>query len=464
MNTHVFETSFPLPAPVAEAFAWHERDGAFERLAPPWQAPRVIERTGTIRDGDQVTMVVPCGPLGIRWTARHFDYATSRRFRDEQVRGPFACWVHTHNFEPIDDGNCRLTDHIEYALPLGVFGRALGGRSVQRSLDRVFAYRHRTVAADLALHARFIDRPRLTVAVTGASGLIGAALCALLSTGGHRVIRLVRRAPGNSDEAQWDPARGLVDAAALPKIDAVVHLAGENIATGRWTTRKMQAIRTSRVDGTRALVLSLMALPQKPGALVTASAMGYYPSNSRDVMDEDGPRGEGFLADVVRDWEGEAMAAQDDGVRVVPMRIGLVLTPRGGALQKMLTPARMGLGGMLGRGDRYISWISLDDAIGGIYHALMNDQLDGPANLVAPQPATADTFVDTLGQVLGRPVLGRMPYGFGRLALGRIAEEMLVASYRLHPRRLLDTRYVFRHIDLESAFRHLLGRYRPATD
>ena len=223
----------------------------------------------------------------------------------------------------------------------------------------------------------------------------------------------------------------------------------------------MRAIRESRVDATRALVASFDRLPRRPRVMITASAMGYYASDSRKPLDETGGPGTGFLAEVSREWEKAAMSAADAGVRVVPMRIGLVLTPRGGALQKMLPPAQMGLGGMLGRGDRYMSWISHDDTIGGIYHALMDDRLSGPVNLVGPMPATANEFIATLGRVLGRPVLGWMPKTLGRAALGGMAHEVLEASYRIHPGRLLGADYGFRHANLEACLRHVLGRVGP---
>ncbi|MBS1242229.1 MAG: Cell division inhibitor, partial [Gemmatimonadetes bacterium] len=229
----VIERATPLPFPAEAVYAWHERSGAFERLVPPWDRVEVLERSGGLADGTTVRLRVHRGPLAVEWVARHRDVVPGRQFVDEQVEGPFASWVHTHQTTPSGRGSCVLTDRIEYRLPCGPLGDLLGAGLARREIERMLAHRHQTVRDDLTRHAA-APGP-LTVAVTGASGLLGRSLVPFLTTGGHRVVRLVRRTPG-PDELGWDPEAGRIDAAGLERVDAVVHLAGESIAGGRWTT------------------------------------------------------------------------------------------------------------------------------------------------------------------------------------------------------------------------------------
>jgi uncharacterized protein (TIGR01777 family) len=249
-----------------------------------------------------------------------------------------------------------------------------------------------------------------------------------------------------------------VDTAGLEGLDAAVHLAGENLATGRWTAEKKARIRESRVNGTRFLCEALVRLAQPPKALMCASAIGYYGDRGEAILREDSPAGSGFLAEVCRAWEGAAAAAVQQGIRVVHLRIGVVLSPAGGALAKMLTPFKMGLGGKIGSGQQYMSWIALDDLLGIIHHALTSDTLQGPVNAVAPQPVTNVEFTTTLGRVLARPTLLPMPAFAARLAFGEMAQELLLASTRVVPASLLASGYGFRYPELEGALRHLLGK------
>ncbi len=298
----------------------------------------------------------------------------------------------------------------------------------------------------------------MTILVTGASGLIGSALIPVLTREGHRVIRLVRAEPKPGEAAiRWDPEAGTLEMAGLTGLDAVVHLAGENIA-GRWTAGKKARIRDSRVKGTRLLSESLARLPEPPNVLVCASATGYYGDRGEEILHEESAPGSGFLAEVCREWEAAADLAVQRGIRVVHLRFGLVLSPKGGALAKMLLPFRLGVGGIVGRGSQYWSWIALDDAVSAIHHALFTDTLRGPVNAVAPHPVTNREFTKTLGRVLGRPTPFPMPAFAARLAFGEMADALLLASARVEPAKLLATGYRFRHPELEGALRHLLGK------
>lgn len=299
----------------------------------------------------------------------------------------------------------------------------------------------------------------MRIAITGASGLVGGALAPALEADGHEVLRLVRREARTKREIHWDPAAGTIDARALEALDAVVHLAGENIAAGRWTEARKARLRSSRVGPTRLLAEALAGLTLKPRVLVSASALGYYGDRGDIWLTEVEPPGDDFLGRLSVEWEGAAAPAREAGVRVVHPRIGVVLSPLGGALAKMLPPFKAGLGGVIGPGSQYFSWIALDDLVGAIRHLLNRGDLSGPVNAVAPSPVTNLELTKTLGRVLGRPTVVPLPAFALRLALGEMAGTLL-ASTRLRPERLLATGYRFRFPELEGALRHVLGRTR----
>ncbi len=298
----------------------------------------------------------------------------------------------------------------------------------------------------------------LRVLVTGSTGLIGSSLVTSLTTGGHTVNRLVRSEPEPGQRAfHWDPETGLVDVAGLEGLDAVVHLAGENVA-GRWTRWKKAKIRTSRVQGTRLISESLARARHPPKVLVCASAIGYYGDRGEEILREDAPPGVGFLSEVCREWEAAAEPARRSGIRVVHLRTGIVLTTEGGALAKMLFPFQIGLGGKLGTGKQYWSWIALEDLVSVILHAVTNDNLQGPVNAVAPNPVTNIEFTRTLGRVLSRPTIASVPAFVARLVLGEAADNLLLASTRVLPTRLLATGYRFQFLELGGALRHILRK------
>ncbi len=432
-------------APLAEVFAWHERPGAIHRLTPPWQPIRVLTEATSLRDGQAVLWMPP----GVRWVARHSGYDPPFRFVDELTSLPLT-WRHTHEFTSVGEDATRVTDRVDTPVPASL-------------LRSTFEYRHRQLADDLAAHrraARFRSDP-LTVAITGSSGLIGAALAAFLTTGGHRVIRLVRRTPGNDDERTWrpaDPDRHLLDG-----VDAVVHLAGASIA-GRFSDGHKRAVRESRIGPTRRLAeLAARSSGGSAGgavSVVTASAIGFYgPDRDDEVLTESSDPGGGFLADVVAEWEAAAAPARDAGVRVVHVRTGIVQSPRGGALRLLYPMFAAGLGGRLGDGQQWTSWIGIDDLVDVYHRALVDPNVAGPVNAVAPRPVRNAEYAATLARVLHRPAVVPVPTFGPRLLLGAEgARELAAANQRVRPQRLLDTGHRFRHPDLESALRHLLGR------
>ena len=299
----------------------------------------------------------------------------------------------------------------------------------------------------------------MRVLISGSSGLVGTALMPVLTGNGHEVVRLVRSQPSpGASEVRWDPEAGQIDAAGLKGVDAGVHLAGESIAAGRWTGAKKARILESRVKGTRLIAETLAGLNPVPKVLVGASAVGYYGDRGEETLREESDSGSMFLSDVCRQWEAATEPAAAAGVRVVLLRSGIMLSATDGALPRLLTPFRLGVGGTLGSGKQFMSWIAIDDVVGVIMHALTTEALRGPVNGVAPQPVTNREFTKTLGRVLGRPTLFPMPAFAARLAFGQMADELLLASQRVESARLLASGFQFRFPDLEGALRHLLGK------
>lgn len=446
-----------IPVSAKDLFDWHARPGAFDRLVAPWDSTVVVEEAKQLRDGERTTIRVRLAPLFWKtWVAELAEVIDGRQFCDDQVEGPFVFWEHLHQFEPQGESSSLLEDRLQFVLPGGPLGRILGSPFVRRKIERIFAYRHRLTRDDLREHARAKHLPRQKVLVSGASGLVGSSLSAFLSTGGHRPVPLVRSR--SQKGVHWNPERGELNPEEVEGFDAVVHLAGENIAAGRWTAARKQAIRDSRVNGTRLLCETLAKAKTKPKVLVCASAIGYYGERGEEEVDETSTAGTGFLPEVCREWEAATAPARDAGIRVVNLRFGVVLSMRGGALQKMLTPFLLGGGGKVGNGRQWMSWIALDDAVGAIHHAIITDGLAGPVNAVAPESVTNAEFTRTLGRVLSRPTILPLPAFAARLAFGELADALLLASTNVAPKRLTDTGYPFRFHELEPALRHLLGR------
>lgn len=436
--------------PLGAVFTWHTRPGAMRRLVPPWQPMTVVAETESLADGRAVLGL----PGGLRWVAQHdpAGFDPPHRFVDVlSSDGPASWpprlvsrWTHTHSFDEVAGGT-RVHDHVDTPVP----GAAL--RST-------FVYRHRQLADDLAAHRDAAEaglRP-MVVAVTGAAGLIGSALTAFLSTGGHRVIRLVRRPAQDKDERQWDPAHPAPD--LLAGVDAVVHLAGASIA-GRFTEAHKNAIRASRVEPTRRLAQVAADASDGPAVFVGASAIGIYGYDRADaLLCEESLRGDGFLADVVADWEDACAPARAAGLRVVNVRTGIVQSARGGTLRLMRPLFGAGLGGRLGSGRQWLAWIGLDDLLDVYHRALYDGRLSGPVNAVAPNPVRNADYTATLAQVMRRPAVVPVPTVGPRLLLGAHgARELAEANQRVVPTKLQTLGHRFRRPVLHDALAHELG-------
>lgn len=296
----------------------------------------------------------------------------------------------------------------------------------------------------------------MKVVITGSHGLIGSNLSDFLSQQGHDITRLVRTRPTGAHEAYWNPEKGEIDANALEGVDAIIHLAGENIAEGRWNQSKKARIKNSRIQGTHLLSETVIGLKKPPSVFICASAIGFYGDRGKSPVDEASMAGSGFLTELCQAWERACLPIQNSGVRLVNMRFGVVLSPQGGALAKMLPPFKMGVAGRVGNGKQYMSWVALDDVLGAMEFALENQKIHGPVNVVAPRAVTNHEFSKTLGHVLHRPAIMPMPAMVARLAFGEMADELLLASTKVRPSRLLAAGYDFQYPELEGALDHLL--------
>ena len=299
----------------------------------------------------------------------------------------------------------------------------------------------------------------IKVAISGATGLVGSALSFALRARGDEVTRLVRRVAARAGgEARWDPATGQVDADMLEGHDAVIHLAGEPIASWRWSREKKERIRKSRVEGTRLLADALAGLERPPAVLVCASAVGYYGNRPGEQLDESSEPGDGFLSGVAVEWEAACEPAAEAGIRVVNTRFGVIVDARDALITRQLPLARLGLGGRVGNGRQHISWVATDDVVGAILHAMDTPDLSGPLNVCSPNPVTNLEFAKTLSRVVGRPALGWMPGPIANLVFGEMGRELILTDQDVKPVRLLESGYEFVHVELESALRAALGR------
>jgi uncharacterized protein (TIGR01777 family) len=296
----------------------------------------------------------------------------------------------------------------------------------------------------------------MKVAITGASGLIGSTLSKRLRQGSHEVVKVVRGAQAQAPDIAWDPVKGTIDSASLEGVDAVVHLAGESIAAKRWSAEQKKKIRDSRIDGTKLLSTTIASLSHPPKVFVSASAIGFYGDRGNEALTETSSSGTGFLADVCKEWETATQPAKDKGIRVVNVRTGVALSTKGGALQKMLPIFLLGGGGIIGDGNQYMSWLSLDDEIGAIEFALTNDSLSGPLNIVSPNPVTNKEFTRVMGEVLHRPTIFPLPAFAARIIMGEMADELLLSSQKVIPEKLTAAGYKFVYPGLKEALSHAL--------
>ena len=471
-----FIHSSRIDQPLENVFSWHVREGAFERLKPPWEKFEVTGRSGSIQNNGIVKLRTKIGPLSMKWVVKHADYIPEKQFKDIQIKGFFPSFTHSHLFERFGT-SCMLEDRIEYSLPGGHIGRLAAHRFVDRNLRKIFDYRHRTISEDLRSHhiinsIRKSGRP-LTIAITGSSGFVGRALMPFLTTGGHRVIPLTRKkdaAPSVRANRRQPRDQFNLDPLTSNRVDAVINLAGENIFD-KWTKEKKRKLSESRISATTALCERMASLDEPPSVLVSVSAIAYYGDRGDEILSEDSQAGVtassipnkvpsiDFLSNLCREWESATHIAKEAGIRVVNLRLGIVLSSSGGILAKMLPLFKLGLGGRLGRGNQYISWIALEDLITIMLTVIADETLSGPVNAVSPNPVTNADFTDLLGKTLSRATFVAVPKLLLRVSLGQeITDALLLSSTRATPSRLVESGYQFRFPYLELALRDTLGK------
>lgn len=446
-----FEKRSEIAVPARELFDWHGRSGAFARLTPPWQSVEILREDPGLGVGKQVELKMST-PIGKRrWLARHISCVDGLEFTDTQDSGPFKAWTHRHVFSPFGSSSSELIDVIRFELPFS----SLGEGYVLGQLEKSFSYRHWITKMDLERKAALPNFRSLRIAITGGSGFLGTQLSALLEAQGHDVFIVTRSKRGDRD-IRWDPAKGEIEHSRLEGMDAVIHLAGENLTSGRWNESRKKRLWSSRVDATRFLVEALRGLERPPGILLSGSGIGFYGTEAEEDLSEESSSGIGFLAELCAAWEEAAAGAEAFGARVCFLRTGVVIDPRGGALQKMLPAFRLGGGGPLGDGQQWFPWIALEDWIGAVNWLLFADDARGAVNLVAPETMRQRGFAESLGSVLGRPAILPLPKTVLRLALGQMADEALLSSIRAKPEALQRWGYPFTCPELKPALSRIL--------
>jgi uncharacterized protein len=441
-------------------FAWHKSPGAFARLTPYWEKVSVKSQIGNIENGDEVKVSVNVlGPISLPWHLRHEDYIEGEQFCDKQVSGMFDYWKHSHVMSKNEGNSSTLRDSIDYRLPLWFIGDLFGSAFVKAKLNRLFNFRHNVTKIEAKIFQE--KKKNMKILVAGSRGLVGTDLVSFLKHQGHEVVRLSRSKKANDTEhvITWDPDSGSVNEADFEGFDAVINLAGENIASKRWTPDQKEEIRQSRVDSTELIANALTKVKTPPRVFVCASATGYYGDRPDEVLNENSVAVRGdFLSETCVAWENACKPAVEVGIRVVNTRFGIILSPKGGAMSKLLLPFQLGLGGQIGNGEQVMSWIALDDVIYALNYVVQNEAISGPVNFTAPNPVTNLEFTKTLGKVLQRPTIFPVP-SFGiKLVFGEMADALLLSSQKVKPTKLESAGYEFAYGDLEAAFRHLLGK------
>ncbi|MFN6129585.1 MAG: TIGR01777 family oxidoreductase [Planctomycetota bacterium] len=454
--------------PRNRVFRYHATPGAIDRLIPPWEPVRLARRSDSLETGSEVELVQRVFGIRKSWLARHTKLVENELFVDEQIHGPFARWVHRHEFEAVAPDACAMHDRIDFQLPLSPFSN-IAEPWARGKLDAMFAFRHRITADDLNCQQQFEAQIRdlghvPRIAVTGATGLLGRRVVELASVLGWHVIRIARPEskpeeipfPRTVESVVWD-ARTSTPPSSLSDLDAVIHLAGFGIAEERWSDEVKKRIWSSRVDGTKRLSNGLAGLTDPPRRLVSASGIGVFGDRGDSVCSEETEPGRDFLPELAVAWEEAAQEFASSAHRVVQARLGVVLHPRVGALPKLLGPARWGMGGPLGSGQQYWPWVHIDDAANILLHLAIAKDISGPYHVIAPEQVRQREFATTLGRVLHRPAFFPTPAWLLRLAIGEMADPLLLASVRAVTPKLIASGYRFRFPELRGALENLLG-------
>lgn len=460
-----FKHEYTHNATQEEIWKWYDSPGAFRRIMPEWEGISPIQ-AGALRDGEETIFKVSLGPVKQKWIARHHSVKPGESFADTMVKGPFGAWDHQHEFIPKSDNETVVSDTVNYRLPFHIFTGWSAGFTVLPRMRQMFHYRSTRVTKDLDRISQYENKPRQKVLVSGSTGMIGLQLCAFLEAGGHEVYRLLRpktRLPPdvNSDKVViWDDITGDIIKGDMEGFDSIIHLAGAGIGDKRWSKKRKKLIRDSRVIPTTNLSKIISNLENPPKKLLCASAVGFYGNRGTEVIDETSEPIDDFLSTICQEWENSTSAASESGVNVIHMRTGIVVSPFGGALAKLLLPAMMGAGGPVGGGKQIQSWISLDDEIYAIHHLMMEESCNGAYNLTAPKPVSQKQFMKVLGKVLRRPAFIPLPGFVLKLMYGEMGKKLVLEGQDVRPSRLLESGFKFTHTELEDCLRNCLGKIK----
>ncbi|HJU59687.1 MAG TPA: TIGR01777 family oxidoreductase [Nitrososphaeraceae archaeon] len=392
------------------------------------------------------------------------------------IKGPFQKWIHTHSFIPQGLNQCIIEDKIDYDLKFGKIGSKIIQKRIQNYLNQLFLYRSRILVNDINLERLVLEKEK-KILITGSHGLIGSALIPLLTNiGKHKITRLVRSINNNHNNHMnmhstilnknsdiektiyWDPEHKKLNPHELEGFDIIIHLAGENIF-GRWTDIKKQKIFDSRVESTKLLSESLTKLSNPPSLLICASAIGYYGRDRpNEPLTEDSSPGEGFLSEVCQNWENATKTATEIGIRVVNTRFGVVLTPKGGILQKLLGPYKLGLGIIIGNKDQQINWVSIEDVVKSIFYSITNPSIQGAINIVSPKPVTNLEFLDALKRIFNTKLSISINQNITKVIFGEMSDELLSTNTYIIPKKLISTGYKFFNLELDDTLKFLLGK------
>jgi len=446
-----FEYTSEFECSIEELFSYHERKAVVNRLIPPWDDVVVVKEPQNLIDSNAEFLVTLAPLVCFRWIAKHCDYVKNNQFKDIQLTGPFRRWEHTHLFESNENGKSYLTDRIEFEPLFSSISRIFAENMIREKLIKTFRYRHTVTKNDIDFIKKQSTNKQFVIGVAGSSGVIGRELTSFLRLLGHTVYKIVRKIPKQRDEIFFNLEKEELTNLSEP-LDIVINLAGEPISEGLWTNKKLKAIYDSRVVFTTKLIQAIKKLEKPVSHYINASAIGYY-GDRKERLSEDGSKGDGFISDLCQKWE---LAAKNDLFPTTILRIGVVLTPKGGALKQLLKFVNLNLGATLGDGEQYISWITMDDLIYGITH-ILNNRLEGVFNMVSPSPVTQKEMVDTISNKLGKVRILSLNRKTVEFIYGRLGKEVLLANNYVIPDRLNLSNYKFYFPYLESALDHLLG-------